>query len=767
MESGMGPNKSMMQWNLDIALKSDMCAGSGDSAAGLIDIKTVTKHGIPEIPAKRLKGCLLQAGKEMRDNGVIAPDIFSQLFGSAGAERPGRLRIRDARLVYIPEKIVGKEACFLENYEEIQKELADEEAQAMAAWLERQLTGLRTRTAVDEKTGTAKDNTLRTMQIVPKGMRFRSIIDMTLSPDARLNDEMEEALRKCVKALRHIGVGITRGLGVVECMLEDCGRKPEAGAAGLESPVFCRDGQEVEAVYELELKAPLLFAGKDGLYEDCSDQIPGSALLGAFAGMVIQDLKLGRNAHEDETFQRIFLKDGVKFGYGFLERAGQVFYPCPAALAREKEENRSVNLLCGEVKVRRKEIGSQVSGRFGENKIYLAETEKEIRMHHARPEDRSIAHALNDWNPAAGDNMGQFYQYTCLSMGQRFRGTIKGKAEDIRLLAECLARRQGRFYLGRSRSAEYGEVELRWIADRQSTGGGNGSAEEKANRWLLWLVTPCVIMNMENGAVFPDMKVLTGQLKEKYGLEFPEGEKEKGRIFLKYAKVGGYNSKWGLPCPQYPAFGPGTLIEVQTGQECRASDLENIRLGEFTGKGYGQFIAVAYDKAEYMWSGCSLEKDLQESDKDLLSMEDGCCNPSKYNFLTPFLRKMDRLKQVMEKQQKDKKTALEAFNKIMESNHKSGSKKTALPNMRTLYSMMDLADREKCDGNHSIDLEVFCSKLNKEISDKGGRNGKGEKVKAFLEDAFSPFGGRVSADVLEYFLEYTKWEVRKEGKTDE
>ena len=42
-----------------ITLRSDLCAGNGESRGNAVDIDIVlTADGLPRIPARRLKGCL-------------------------------------------------------------------------------------------------------------------------------------------------------------------------------------------------------------------------------------------------------------------------------------------------------------------------------------------------------------------------------------------------------------------------------------------------------------------------------------------------------------------------------------------------------------------------------------------------------------------------------------------------------------------------------------------------------------------------------------
>lgn len=47
-----------------ITLRSDLCAGNGESRGNAVDIDIVlTADGLPRIPARRLKGCLRAAAE--------------------------------------------------------------------------------------------------------------------------------------------------------------------------------------------------------------------------------------------------------------------------------------------------------------------------------------------------------------------------------------------------------------------------------------------------------------------------------------------------------------------------------------------------------------------------------------------------------------------------------------------------------------------------------------------------------------------------------
>lgn len=578
----------MKCWWLEITLKSDMCAATGGSDNGLVDNKTALEYGMPIIPAKRLKGCLLNEAKEMVSNHFADMKTLNHLFGKIGSGNPGSLYLEDAHLYRIPGSIFGagkqQDDVVIEQYDPVLEDVLNHPALDENT-IEEVLTRTRTRTAIDRETGTAQKKTLRTMQVVPRGMVFKSRLELR---ELETADEVK-LLNHCVKALRHIGLGVTRGFGEVSCSLREA--VPENMIGNDSETIVFPSKPQVELNYEVCLNAPALFAGEAGMYEDCSGQIPGAALMGAFAGMYIKDRNLGAHAHLDETFRRIFLRDRVQFGCGFLKTDGKIFYPCPAFVVQEKKmepggEKTIMNRLpLKKENVRRKDINSQVCLDMKNHRLFLADVEKEVRMHHARPVDRGVGHAENDRFEAGVTDGGQFFQYTALSKGQRFCGTIKGSPEDLAILLECAKRRGYRLALGRSRTAEYGDADIRCFADWKS----QNAAPSKC--WLLWFLTP-VVPDGDYGETEPEPENLRKQMKALLGCEIEIKESES---ILKIAKVAGYNSKWRLPTPQYAALSAGSVLSIEAGRELYASELEGVRWGEMTGRGYGQIKALPED----------------------------------------------------------------------------------------------------------------------------------------------------------------------------
>lgn len=572
----------MKRWNLKIELKSDFCTATGEGMPGITNTKTALEYGIPYIPAKRIKGCLLEAGREMADNGIVMKNVLDAVFGVTGADRTEGIYVKNAHLFSAPGHLFGgneEESFQVEDYGQFQKAV-QKCGKIQEAFLEEVFTRRRTRTAIEAESGTAQEHMLRTIQTVPAGIIFTAQIE------GSLNREEEAVLKLCAKGLRHMGIGITRGLGEVRCVLEEapiegCGSGESALDRQKEKGLFegVSSEEEVTLPYEIYLDSPVMLEGDAGKDGDC---LPGSALLGALAGMYIRKYSLGADAHKDEDFSRIFLRDGVQFGYGFLKQGGKEYIPCPKAVATMKDDHSKWFHIgqYGEGR-RRAAVHDQIV--LEGDRLHVASPKREIHFHHARPEDRGVAHALNDRAEDISIPSGQFFQYIALSKGQTFAGTLRGKAKDIRKLAKCLEENDYHLRLGRSRTAEYGECTIH--VKEECCEKIQKGASKSGKSWLMWLLTPMIPIDMEEGGYTAEGKAIAKQISAVLGCGV-----EIQKIACDSAVFHGYNSKWRLPAISYPALAAGSAFKLTVNRDggVGADEIEGQRWGAMTGKGCGQ-----------------------------------------------------------------------------------------------------------------------------------------------------------------------------------
>ena len=133
-------------YRLVITLQSDLCAADGDGFASTIDSDIVTdRKGIPFIPARRLKGCLLEAAN------YIGASHIEQIFGVTRAMTSGSLHITNAQI-----RDYAAFAAEADKRSLSPKEITEYFTSRIAS------------TAIGED-GSVKDNTLRFLRAVSAG----------------------------------------------------------------------------------------------------------------------------------------------------------------------------------------------------------------------------------------------------------------------------------------------------------------------------------------------------------------------------------------------------------------------------------------------------------------------------------------------------------------------------------------------------------------------------------------------------------------------
>ncbi|WP_130862030.1 RAMP superfamily CRISPR-associated protein [Bacilliculturomica massiliensis] len=719
----------MKRWNLQIELKSDFCTTTGEAIPGMLNSKTALEYGIPYIPAKRIKGCLLVAGREMADNGVISQEALFRIFGRPGLERAEGIRVEDGRLSAVPGYLFGREngeVVAAGEYERLLK-TAKERTDIDEQLLEDIFTGKRTRTALDKKRGTAKNHSLRTVQVVPAGILFTSRIE------GELGEEEEKILHSCVKGLRHMGIGITRGMGEVRCTLKKIEYGNEEVKESLSILKEFPKETEISLSYEIELEQPVVMAGGQ---EDGLNQIQASAVSGALAGMYIKMNSLGDSAHEDESFRRIFLRDGVQFGNAFLKRDGIQYVPAPKAFAVPKEDRKAwFNSMAGGQAVRKKQISSQIC--LDTNGLYLAEPHKEIHFHHARPADRGIGHALNDRAEDTSVPTGQFFHYIALSKGQTFAGSWRGKAEDILALTKCLEAYQYRLRLGTSKTAEYGNCRFRILEavpvrreHREPAAGQQDEDLARGREWLVWLLSPLVYRSPSDGSYATGSDPLIAQMSKELNSKIEQIDS-----VCSSTVINGYNSKWRLPAAACPAVSAGSSFHIRTAGDVEAWEIEDMRWGMLTGRGCGQVKAVP-------WEDCAGGKIMDDAPAELGNVREDK-GPSVET--DRFFNAVSEYREKRLQQEEAARNALEWLDK---------QDKNAIPSASEISLLIQML---KGRDGRPRDYEA----IRKEAERISG-DGKRARILNFMK----PCGGK-SAEFMKQYLEAAKWKARKREGEDE
>lgn len=540
-----------------VELLSDTCFSSGEVYNSAVDIDIFRDaNGIPVIGGKRLKGCIREAAEELRDWGykIDVEGIFGSRHDGYSA-----IQISDAK----PEQ-----------YDQYISELSARN-DPMLVHPSRVLdafTYIRTQTAVDQE-GIADRNTLRSVRVIKKGLVFFAPVEFRCSEEKKR--EYEGQMVKICKAVRHMGLNRTRGMGSVKVSFETKQTSKEEKP----KPVMDENREDMSYFrldYMLYLHSAVLCKSAAGGQTVCCPYIEGAKIL----GMIAEAYKTAGEGNE--KFAELTKDQSLICSNAYISDGERRFEPADASLFVVKDDPRQGRCKAvdiGELRDDEIEKLSPLGDKFICYNGQQAEEKKvdmEIRYHHSRPADKSIGHVVSS------DSDNQMYQIESISAGQTFTGYILGSSDQIRKICELFEKRN-HYRIGYNRSAEYGEVSIH-VAGLSE----NNEIEEgdSVDRFLLRLNSPA-ILRRENGMVSPDEEMILGQLKRK--LDLPDLTIEKR--FLRFTEIGGYNVTWNARKPSVPVFDKGTAFIMRSPVPVCLEKINRIWIGERNMEGYGEIRA--------------------------------------------------------------------------------------------------------------------------------------------------------------------------------
>ena len=635
------------KYELVITLKSDLCAGSGYSHAGIIDSDVCYDcYGFPYIAARRMKGCLREAAELIG----LTEDEIGKIFGQGGEEKVSGIYIDNA---------------YIENYTELRRDCEKLDKQYCKYITQQnvlsQFTTVKAQTKI-EKNGTAKNNSLRFTRTVnhyspldpKKEMCFRAQVEL---PDKLERNETEreknleetvDKLKKIAKALRNIGMNRNRGLGSVRCSLEgtvfekrqesEDGKNTDTERPDVENIEIRDDKKEYILRYSVRNISPLILSTTNDFKTE--KYISGRSVLGFFAGAYLRSA--GKSA-DSEDFKDIFLRNQVKFGALYPAEIirddesrivrKDIYYPAPSYISQLKKTKKYVNVTkkIPEKEEECKELGLESSyasengnrprrlkGKFvsirkesdGKNVILVKEPETDIVYHHTKKSNRQ--------NAVDGNLL---YTSEVLREQQILAGEIRGKGKYIKEIVKLLKGNTLRF--GKSKSAQYGTCVLE--------GGLEVVCAEEEKKTHTYKKGSLILAVLESDAVFVNLNGYTvrcdevrEQIKESLKIEEKEvpseAGDEKAPLYseIKTGILTGYYGKWNLHRPSVPIVKAGSTFEFALAQDLVTAE-DVLWTGENNGEGFGRVRIIRNG----IYNGKSNKDD---SNKSGLSKEGlNCC----------------------------------------------------------------------------------------------------------------------------------------------
>lgn len=564
-----------MTGTITITLKSDLCAGSGESTGVTVDSDLcIGSSGLPYIPARRLKGCLRQSAEWLQTHGCSEAKQanITALFGTNDGVT-GCIRIGDARLP-------GANA--------MEAWLASDAVPAPLEWAAKPLnvgklfTYVRGQTRLEN--GLAVDGSLRYTRVMERynalDRTHETVLEasVTVSESAGIPAEtLNELLTKCCQATRHIGTMRNRGLGNVRMDWREETTKDASGHSSDKKPAFPLNGT-AEISYTVSLDAPVTLPG-------CGEQsleIPARSVIGCVA-----DAYLREGDAQSPDFQKLFLDGTVRWSALTPMIAGKHSVPAPLCLVFLKNAEVYQNLLAVPAQTEQKQgtvrpKQKTVSGRYAvpqKEGFALANVRSHTVYHHSHRQ------------PGARGEEGTLYMQDSLDAGMLYGGTVTVPAELAERVSELLQKTE--FAFGRSRSAQYASCTLVGQPRTVSVLSGERVADPEAIRigskdaagQEVYAILESDLILVRNGVYQTDDSSVREALAKILDVEnvVPDGSKD----ICQYHVISGYQRQWQMQKPQIPAVRGGSVYCFQAKKG--TSIPERVVLGEFRQEGFGVF----------------------------------------------------------------------------------------------------------------------------------------------------------------------------------
>ena len=205
----------MKTYTLKLHLVSPALIGSGEGFEAIIDTDIVFDDvGIPFVPAKRIKGCLLDSAQEVLEMCDLAQIELPFCLEKSIIQTFGKTGDVQSAPVYFSNLTIEQ---YDQNQAWLKYLLSQEEYQAILSKdrILETFTDIRQQTRID-LSGVADDGSLRTIRLIKK--------DTTFFGNVVMGNDDEHALTTLILAcsnVRHIGTKRNRGFGEVHCSLLD------------------------------------------------------------------------------------------------------------------------------------------------------------------------------------------------------------------------------------------------------------------------------------------------------------------------------------------------------------------------------------------------------------------------------------------------------------------------------------------------------------------------------------------------------------------
>lgn len=323
--------------------------------------------------------------------------------------------------------------------------------------------------------------------------------------------------------------------------------------------------------------------------------IPGGVLRGA---LIETFQKTDKDKKDEQTFYDLFFSGKITFlnAYPSILKSQQRALPSPLALHQKKDSEKIVyNLaLMSPQDAQLKTLGTHYFWMDFNDPTTTSclgyEPLRDIRLHNMRPPDTK------------NDEEAQLFTYDALASGQVLRGWIISEEERLLDQIKKIFKETNPLSLdiGKSRSAEYGHVSLKFGDDDQTMIVNDWqevrSVGSQKSPLVVTLLSDCIIRDPSNGSFATNLQPI---LRIKHD-----------QAFCRMKVIGGYNRTWNMPLPQSRAISAGSVFVYAYQKELDDTLQQMVTngIGERTIDGFGRIALNCCQQEQYNFETRKVEQ---------------------------------------------------------------------------------------------------------------------------------------------------------------
>lgn len=589
------------QGKIVLTFESDWHVGTGTGIPGSTD-KLIFRDadGFPSVPAKTLNGIWRDAMERLCDGlGNGWEKWVEFIFGNQPA-----LRGADPTITPFQSNLTVQPARISAN---LRKAIGDDKE---GKKLKQALTFIKAGIAIDNQSGTAKENCLRFEEMGRSGTVLEAEFDLQTE-----NETAKALLVLSAELIERIGGKRRRGAGKCKFLIVGLMSKDDA-IAHLETfadggvpdiPIIdktsndfdlekANDSTEWQTLeYKLTLQTPVsIVTAVLGNVSESLDFIPGTYLL----PHVTKNLANVRSAVANGNFQ---------ISAAMIEIDERRGFPIPKVFAQEKMKkeivyNRLLKDLKGEKQT--KPIREGYISSLSSNTLSIAATPQTLLIHNT----------VDDQVQRPTSDVGGVFSREAIKAGTVLRGEIRWKngiVKDDFNFKDL----NGYVRLGTSKKDDYGLADFE-VFEKET----DRKNERKFEKQLVVYLASDVLLRNDNLRQTNLVEDLKKELEKTFGegtlksydelfknakeqleknqadneaKEFIESRKGLINSIIQVRRIESWQVSWGFPRPTLTAMSAGSVVVFETENKIDLKKLEEIEangIGERRGEGYGQII---------------------------------------------------------------------------------------------------------------------------------------------------------------------------------